>query len=114
MRRSSASRSFTKRAFCKTLPLPPTRVYQCIAQTPCGKSPDHCNDLPKTGVGQRYCDGFRQLCGVALDACTSPDKLETNLFNWQRDQVNTEILRYLEPGCDAAQKCVNAYFAALD
>ncbi len=72
-------------AYARVERIEATRVYQCIAQTPCGKSPDHCNDLPKTGVGQRYCDGFQKLCGAAPDACVSPDQLDINLFNWQRD-----------------------------
>lgn len=90
-----------------------TQVYQCWAQTPCDKSPAPCNDLLATGVAQLYCSGFVGICGAAPTECASPDQLDTDLFNWQRDQVNSEILRCLELDCAAAQQCVIAFFVAM-
>jgi len=87
-------------------------VYQCGARVPCGESREHCTNLPPSGVGRRYCDGL-QRCGIAPEGCASPDTLDTNLFNWQREAVNAEVLRCLDLSCTAVQKCLDAYFAVL-
>ena len=88
-------------------------IYQCLARTPCDQSIDHCNNLPPSGVAQSYCDGYSLICGAGPDVCANPALMDRDFFNWNRDQVNTELLRCLELDCEAAQECLGAYFSLL-
>lgn len=90
-------------------------AYDCVANTACGGSTDHCFAGLRSGtLGDEICARMDQVCGQP-NRCGPDDRAAFNAWQgWLRDDVVQAARSCLsEPSCEQLHTCLSAWVDTL-